>query len=185
MKFTGERVIPDAMHSNVDTYQSHLARYVWALPFCVNKDVLDAACGTGYGTDLLDTVAKYAFGVDSSEEAINYARWSYGLNFGVDDLENVGMKHPDLDLIVTFETIEHLKDPVKFLKWCKDTAPEVIGSIPVNCKTPFHKHVWNKIEIFNLIASVWTDHQFYFQRKMNISGLEMSLPEIILFRGIK
>jgi ubiquinone/menaquinone biosynthesis C-methylase UbiE len=59
----------------------------------VGKDVLDIACGTGYGSKmLLDASAKSAKGMDLSQVAIDHANKEYAsglLEFSIGDAENL------------------------------------------------------------------------------------------------
>lgn len=185
LRWTGERIVPNDMHKAIDTYQQHLIRYVWALQFVRGKRVLDAACGCGYGTDLMATVAKEVTGVDISQEALWYASKHYNKSiYIIDDLNE--LKHPylNIDTIVTFETIEHLDDPKKFLEWCKGNSKEVIGSIPVNCKTEFHKHVWGFHDIYHFLESCdFRKLTIWHQKGNNIFAAELN-PDMILFRGV-
>ena len=34
-------------------YSNHMRRYAFAQPYCLDRRVLDAGCGTGYGTSYL------------------------------------------------------------------------------------------------------------------------------------
>lgn len=192
MKFTGERVVPTDMHANVDTYQQHLARYVWVLDKVVNKSVIDAACGTGYGTALLSSVASKVLGGDISPEAISYAVEYYGhlasfaqINF--DAVRPLSKSVPNAqDVVVSFETIEHLENPKNFLLWCQEIAPVVIGSIPINCPTEFHKHNYGVTEIRQMVTSIFKEVQFFYQNEMDISPLGSSMfPSfgMVLFIG--
>lgn len=89
----------------------HVARYQCALKYCNEANVLDAACGCGYGSNLISFVAKNVLGVDNSADAIKYANdhWNapnvkfqeYDLNGSFDDL---GV----FDTIISLETLEHL-----------------------------------------------------------------------------
>lgn len=102
------------------TERQHLARYQWALTFAKNRDVLDCACGTGYGTKMLMAAgAKSAVGVDASEEAISFAQTSYtasGISFRVDDAQALhSVPSESKDLVVSFETIEHVPNDSAFL----------------------------------------------------------------------
>lgn len=54
---TGERLIPDT-HKKSITYGEHIVRYRSVLPVVENKVVLDIACGTGYGTQIIASKAK-------------------------------------------------------------------------------------------------------------------------------
>jgi predicted RNA methylase len=53
------------------TAQEHIARYLFAARFVANKVVLDAACGSGYGSAYLrHSGAKQVVGVDLCAEAL-------------------------------------------------------------------------------------------------------------------
>src|ERR1700731_1170167 len=82
VEFTGERVIPGQV--NDDLWSEHVARYAFARRYADGKRVLDAGCGTGYGSAELAQSAAAVTGVDISADAIEYARASYpipGLQF--------------------------------------------------------------------------------------------------------
>ena len=108
MKFTGERYLP------AETGQlrfEHLHRYAWVLPFARGREVLDIASGEGYGSALLAGVAAAVVGVDLSEEAVAHARERYGsqakLRFLRGDAAQIPLPDASVDLVVSFETIEH------------------------------------------------------------------------------
>lgn len=92
----------------------HLVRYRWAATAAAEADVLDAACGVGYGTQLLArAAAKSATGVDLSEQAVATARERYGeeASFLVADAAELPLDTDSIDLAVCFETIEHVERP--------------------------------------------------------------------------
>ena len=88
----------------------HLHRYAIARDLAYGKDVLDIACGEGYGSELLATVARKVTGVDISEEAIAYAARKYvgpNIAFAVGSCACIPLADASVDLVVSFETIEH------------------------------------------------------------------------------
>ena len=105
-----ERIYPDFTNGN---FAFHLFRYVWALPFAYDKIVLDAGCGSGYGSDLLAVVARQVVAVDYDREAIveNQARYSYrqNLTFRMEDVADLSFPDESFDIIVSFEVYEHLE----------------------------------------------------------------------------
>jgi SAM-dependent methyltransferase len=116
VNFTGERVIPGEV--DPDLLNEHLARYYFARRFSAGKVVLDAACGSGYGSAMLGENAKAVYGADISPEAIKYARRVYGspnLYFSEADCLALPFPTARFDLVVAFEIIEHLKDPEALL----------------------------------------------------------------------
>lgn len=112
LNFTGERYIPNLNLPEI-SYE-HWHRYIWLQQLVVNKRVLDIACGEGYGSKLIADVAAQVVGVDISEEAINYATSKYiqpNLEFLCGSAAEIPVDgHYLFDVIVSFETIEHLDE---------------------------------------------------------------------------
>ena len=154
LQFTGERVVPDKMENRPDVLSEHLERYNWAKPFTKGRKILDAACGTGYGKDILE--AKEYRGVDISQEVIDYASEHYGEGFSIQDLEKIDLDYKP-DIVVSFETIEHLKSPTKFLKWVRDNSKTLIFSIPIDNPSPFHKVVYSEQQAKDLIKKYFKE----------------------------
>jgi 2-polyprenyl-3-methyl-5-hydroxy-6-metoxy-1,4-benzoquinol methylase len=97
----------------------HLARYGFAKKFVKKNDlVLDAACGSGYGSAILAKRAKKVYGIDNSKKTILLAKLRYGkenISFLQMDCLNLNFKRNMFDKVISLETLEHLKDPEKFL----------------------------------------------------------------------
>ena len=66
-EFTGERVIPGQV--DADLLNEHMARYAFAARLSRRKQVLDAGCGSGYGSAELAKAAAGVLGIDRSAEA--------------------------------------------------------------------------------------------------------------------
>ena len=106
--FTGERFLPDCER---EIWYEHFHRYTMAVKFAKGKRVLDAACGEGYGSHLLSKTASSVVGVDLSEKAIQHANKHYqqsNLSFETSDVLNMNFSDDSFDLIVSFETLEHI-----------------------------------------------------------------------------
>ena len=179
MKFTGERVVPNDMHDRPDIYSEHLIRYAIAMNYCGNMEILDVACGTGYGTKILNSVGK-AWGGDNDLESIKYAQETYGLeNLQVIDLETqtiLSVFNQKFDVIVSFETIEHLVNPKYFLKNVREALSEdglFILSVPVQNRSPFHKHLYNYRQATEVGNGDFQNIRIFVQRA------DMLLPEIM------
>ncbi|QHT56330.1 class I SAM-dependent methyltransferase [Cellulomonas sp. H30R-01] len=108
----GERMIP-AFHRPSLLYAEHLTRYQAAAEIVRGKRVLDIASGSGYGSSLLAGTAASVVGVDVSEVAVAYATRQYGadnLEFRHGNAEHIPLEDDSVDVVVTFETIEHVED---------------------------------------------------------------------------
>ena len=97
----------------------HRQRYEFFARACAEKSVLDAACGVGYGTRILaEAGAASVLGVDLSEDALTIARQQFAhpraefARRDVADLDGLG----PFDLVVSFETIEHVTEPERFMR---------------------------------------------------------------------
>lgn len=116
--FSGEREIGTRLE---DFSKDHINRYNFAKYFIrANDIVLDAACGVGYGSYILAEQALKIDAIDYNEEAIRYAEQHWrkdNIRYITGDLlnENAYPKGQKYSVIVSFETIEHLKDDI-FLK---------------------------------------------------------------------
>ncbi len=119
VEFTGERVIPGEV--NDDLWNEHVARYAFARLYAKDKRVLDAGCGTGYGSAELALAAASVTALDVDPEAIAYCR----ANFPAANIRTLAASCTTLpfranafDLIAAFEVIEHLRDYRTFLDEC-------------------------------------------------------------------
>lgn len=110
MEFTGERFTPECVR---EIWYEHLHRYAFAAPLVDGLQVLDAACGEGYGAALLARSAAAVSAVDVSAEAVAHARERYGdrdnLAFHEADVTRLPFEDDHFDVIVSFETLEHLE----------------------------------------------------------------------------
>ena len=117
MPFTGERFTPECQR---EMRYEHWHRYAFAAGLARGRRVLDAACGEGYGSALLARHGAEVVGVDVSADAIAHARRRYGedatLRFVHADCTRLeDFDAPGFDLIVSFETLEHLQDQDRML----------------------------------------------------------------------
>lgn len=116
LEFTGERFTPECVR---EIWYEHWHRYAFAQRFAQGKRVLDAACGEGYGSALLARRAASVLGVDVSQQAVEHARSRYtASNLRFETADVTLLEHlPDrsFELIVSFETLEHLQAQERML----------------------------------------------------------------------
>jgi 2-polyprenyl-3-methyl-5-hydroxy-6-metoxy-1,4-benzoquinol methylase len=118
LSLTGERTLPDVPEENY-WYRRHLAVYEWIAERVKGLDVVDMACGEGYGSAVLAERAARVTGVDANPEAYEHARAKYtrpGLTF---DRDLVQTWAQPVDAVVFLQTIEHVEDPVAILEHFK------------------------------------------------------------------
>ena len=65
LEFTGERFVP-GISGEIEI--EHVHRYLLAAHMSADKDVLDIACGEGYGSHVLAQAARSVCGVDIDEK---------------------------------------------------------------------------------------------------------------------
>ncbi len=114
-EFTGERFIP-GIGGQIEA--EHVHRYLFARQFVEGRDVLDIACGEGYGSDLMSGLAKSVIGVDIDEETIARARQVHtasDLRFETGSCLAIPLEDDSVDVIVSFETIEHIAEHEAFI----------------------------------------------------------------------
>ncbi|MGJ8662907.1 MAG: methyltransferase domain-containing protein [Marinicella sp.] len=108
LSFTGERFLPSCER---EIWYEHYHRYTMAKQWVKGQVVLDAACGEGYGSFVLADDALSVTGVDISKSAIHHAKQTYtkpNLKYVQSDVLKLNFDDNYFDVIVSFETLEHL-----------------------------------------------------------------------------
>lgn len=119
LELTGERTLPDVPAENY-WFRRHLAVYEWVADRCSGRDVVDMACGEGYGVEVLARRARHVTGVDANPQAHEHARLKYtrpGIRFVRDLVESYA---EPCDAVVFLQTIEHVQEPETVLRHFRD-----------------------------------------------------------------
>jgi 2-polyprenyl-3-methyl-5-hydroxy-6-metoxy-1,4-benzoquinol methylase len=169
---TGERMIP-SYHKGTVMYAEHMSRYVAAKDIIKGKVVLDIASGSGYGTKILAEHAEFVYGVDVDEPAVEYAKNNFSapnITYKVGDGEKIPLDNASVDVVITFETIEHVKDYKKFVKEIRRVLkPDGIAIVSTPNELEFtdgnhyHLHEFEYDELRSLLASDFKYIDPYFQ----------------------
>src|SRR5215216_5423782 len=167
LELTGERTLPDVPAENY-WFRRHLAVYEWVAERCKGRDVVDMACGEGYGVDVLASRARLVTGVDANPEAHEHARLKYtrpGVRFVRDLVEN----HSEpCDAVVFLQTIEHVQNPAEILEHFKSmlrpggvvfvSTPNVLTLAPEGAEksgNPWHVKEYRAEEFRELCGEVF------------------------------
>ena len=175
----------------------HLNRYLSAKKFVNGKKVLDAACGEGYGSFLMKRWgASEVIGVDISEDALNVAQKKFageGISFINHTVEVLPFEDDSFDVVVSYETVEHLDYPEKFLAELKRVVKND-GMVLVSCpndpyyyknetvSNPYHKRKYTWYDFHELARQYLGDNvAWYFGFATNgyitIPQYECKYPE--------
>jgi SAM-dependent methyltransferase len=168
-----ERITPGTFEWDL-YYVEHAQRHEFFASHCEGRNVLDAACGTGFGSQiLLRGGAASVLGVDRSEEALAIARSRYagsaGIDFRAADCESLDGLGKKFDVVVSFETIEHLKHPERLVEGARKVLNA--GGLFI-CSTP------------NILRhSLWVENTFVNQ--YHISEMHYADFEALLGRHFR
>lgn len=181
-----ERVNPDKVRYAL--WQEHINRYTFALGAVSGKVVLDVACGTGYGSKLISKTASLVVGVDISRKALIYATNHYRKNpnteFVLADANNLPFRDSAFEIVVSFETIEHLARYGNFLqeiKYILKMSGRLIVSTPngkiysssrqAKPRNPFHFKEFGSDEFSQVLSIFSPKMQFYGQCPYTLKDL--------------
>ena len=166
-----------------DVFYCHWWRYAFAAAFVAEKSVLDIACGSGYGSELLLTRggAKRVMGADLDPDAVRYARLRYGsrhepsrLRYAAADACEPCMEER-FDAVVSFETIEHVPRPDRMLAGITkmltgdgllviSTPVRRMGTLTAAPGNPFHLREWTVDEFGALMKEHFGEVELFGQQ---------------------
>lgn len=175
LAWTGERYIPE-LRGQIEI--EHIHRYLLAKLLSSGKRVLDIASGEGYGSAMLAETAKSVVGVDISQEAVTHATAKYhidNLKFKVGSCSSIPLEDSSIDMIVSFETIEHHNEHDQMMREFKRIlVPNgiVIISSPdkyeysdrTNYNNPYHVKELYRNEFESLLKTYFKNHKILDQK---------------------
>jgi ubiquinone/menaquinone biosynthesis C-methylase UbiE len=174
LTFTGERFLPEVRGA---IWYEHWHRYAVVAPLVAGKRVLDAACGEGYGSFLLARSASNVIGVDLSADTVSHASQRYpraNLRFEAAPVTALPLPEASVDVVVSFETIEHLSPQREMLAEFRRVLASggvLILSSPNRpvyneggLPNPYHVRELDRAELAALLAEHFPQQAWYAQR---------------------
>jgi GT2 family glycosyltransferase/SAM-dependent methyltransferase len=175
--FTGER-LTTSVGGQIEI--EHYHRYFLARELCRDKDVLDIASGEGYGSAFLAQAARSVVGVELNAEVAAHAARAYSrrnLHFVAGDVRSIPLRDASVDIVVSFETIEHVYQHDAFIAEVRrvlrpngaliiSTPDRDIYSPSNSAANPFHVHELTKEEFTTILRRSFQHVECMLQRPM-------------------
>lgn len=150
-----ERFVPERDRGRLIEVE-HVVRYRWAAQAAAGRSVLDAGCGSGYGSAILAAAgASEVIGVDIAADVVSRVENSPAtVSMRAGDLRALNFADGRFGLVVCFEVIEHLDDPMAALdELVRVLAPDGLlllsspnrGVYPPG--NPHHRHEFTAAEL--------------------------------------
>lgn len=180
--FTGERMVPGQTGA---IEAEHLHRYFLARALCHGKDVLDIASGEGYGAAFLAQTSRTVIGVELDAASVEYARSIYhaaNLKFVVGDAVRIPIGDHSVNIVVSFETIEHIADHEQFFYEVKrvlrpngllliSTPDKSVYSALGTASNPFHVRELTETEFRKTLSAAFHNVAIFRQRAFSGSAI--------------
>lgn len=176
IEFTGERYLPKIKGQ---IRYEHLHRYGLCLDIVEGKSVLDIASGEGYGSAILSRTANSVIGIDIDMEVVKIAENKYkdksNLKFLVGQCDSIPLPDKSIDVVVSFETIEHHDKHEEMMQEIKrvlrkngllviSSPNRLVYSDMANYNNPFHVKELYEEEFVNLLNKYFQYSALYGQK---------------------
>lgn len=196
-KWSGERL--ETYIYSRDSIE-HLHRYAIVSNYIKDKVVLDIACGEGYGSNIMSKKAYFVYGVDIDNKAVQDAKLKYkkeNLEFIVGSASQIPIDDNSIDIVVSFETIEHHDEHQEMMNEIKrvlkpkglliiSTPDKLYYSDQRNFNNQFHIKELYKQEFTDLISKNFSKIQLLTQQYSNGNSIiqnESIHNELQIFSG--
>jgi 2-polyprenyl-3-methyl-5-hydroxy-6-metoxy-1,4-benzoquinol methylase len=157
-----------------------------------NKTILDVGCGNGSMASFFILKGFNVYGTDASPSGIGIAKQRHPDRFFIQDLSSDDLppelQHIAFDTIISTEVIEHLYDPKRYLKFCKQVLLKNGGGELI-ISTPYHGYLKNLVlaltnKFDTHFTTLWDGgHIKFWSRKTLIKILEEYGFKILDFKG--
>lgn len=191
LPLTGERFLPVF---EGDIVAEHYHRYLFARQFVAGKQVLDIACGEGYGSHLLAGAAEQVIGVDIDADTVAHANRTYrrdNLRYRQGDCAAIPLPDACVDVVVSFETIEHHDQHQEMMQEIKRvlrpggllviSSPDKLyySDLP-KLNNPYHVKELYRDEFERLLAQYFANQAVLGQRMLYASAIVEAQPHSLV-----
>lgn len=158
-----------------ELWGEHRSRYRFASHWVTGKRVLDIACGVGFGAVLLAAAGGRVLGLDRDAAALYEARVAGAATcLALADGTRLPLRDDDLDVIVCFETIEHIAGYASFVGELRrvlrpdgvlilSTPNRAFGPASLHQNNPYHVREFTGDELEELLRTEFGHVQLYGQ----------------------
>jgi SAM-dependent methyltransferase len=176
-----------------ELWGEHRARYRFASRFIVGDTVLDVACGSGFGLQMLGDAGAQPVGVDYDTDALDAIRRAKPRSRLVrGDAGRLPLASESVDVVVSFETLEHVLDAgamVAEVRRVLTPGGRLVLSTPNRAFGPLERHTANRFhvreftadELRELLVECFDDVRLFGQRP---SPAYRYVPFLMLERDI-
>ncbi len=179
--FSGERLYWGVSHTKKNMPRDYFDRYIFTANLIdENSVVVDASCGSGYGSEILSGRCKKVFGFDVSDHALQFAREHHqreNISFARADFNvSIPLEANIADVVVSFKTMENVARQEimlgEFARILKRGGTLVISSLDADIaisENPFHVHRITKQEFIEELEKDFIIKDLYGQNRHVIS----------------
>ena len=159
-----------------ELWGEHRARYRFAARWVAGRCVLDVACGAGFGVHLLEAAGARVIGMDLDARALVEARSSLARRANLVRADGLRLPLPDatIDLVTSFETLEHVPDARCFVHELRRvlrpggrlvlSTPNRAFGPPQRHQNPFHLQEFVADELTALLQACFSSVRLFGQR---------------------
>jgi ubiquinone/menaquinone biosynthesis C-methylase UbiE len=144
-----------------ELWGEHRSRYRFAAQFVAGQRVLDVACGSGFGLELLSEAGARPLGVDYAGETLLEVRRNLPHSSLLRaDAMRLPLQSASIDQVVSFETIEHVPDAralVHEVRRVLKQGGRLVLSTPNRAFGPLERHTANRFHVQEFTADELRD----------------------------
>ena len=139
-----------------ELWGEHRSRYRFAAQFVAGQSVLDVACGSGFGLEMLSEAGAQPLGVDyAGETLLEVRRRLPDSSLLRADATHLPLQSASIDQMVSFETIEHVPDAralVHEVRRVLKPGGRLVLSTPNRGFGPLERHTANRFHVREFTA---------------------------------